>query len=40
MGILNPEHPDLVSNQIALFALTAAFLSAAWALLRKQERYI
>ncbi len=40
MGILSPEHPDLVSNQIALFALTAAFLFAAWALLRKQERYI
>jgi hypothetical protein len=40
MSILNPEHPDLVSNQIALFALTIAFLVVAWALLRKQERYI
>ena len=40
MSILNPEHPDLVSNQIALFALTIAFLFVAWALLQKQERYI
>ena len=40
MSILSPEHPDLVSNQIALFALTIAFLFVAWALLRKQERYI
>lgn len=40
MGILSPEHPDLVSNQIALFALTIALLFITWALLRKQERYI
>ena len=40
MSILSPEHPDLVSNQIALFALTIAFLAVAWGLLRKQERYI
>jgi len=40
MGILAPEHPDLWSNQIALFALTAAFLFFTWLLLHKQERYI
>jgi hypothetical protein len=40
MGILSPEHPDLVSNQIALISLTIALLFIAWALLRKQERYI
>lgn len=40
MGILAPEHPDLVSNQIALISLTIALLFIAWALLRKQERYI
>ena len=40
MGILSPEHPDLVSNQIALISLTIALLFIAWALLRRQERYI
>ena len=40
MGILNPEHPDLVSNQLALFAASAAFLFFTWLLLHKQERYI
>ncbi len=40
MGILSPEHPDLVANQIALFAATAAFLFISWLLLRRQERYI
>ena len=40
MSILSPEHPDLAWNQIALFILTIAFLYVAWALLRKQERYI
>ena len=40
MSILSPERPDLASNQIALFAFTIAFLVVAWALLRKQERYI
>ena len=40
MGIFAPEHPDLWSNQIALFALTAAFLFFTWLLLHKQERYI
>lgn len=40
MGILNPEHPDLHSNQIALFALSIILLLFAWILLHKQERYI
>lgn len=40
MGILNPEHPDLISNQLALFAASAAFLFFTWLLLHKQERYI
>ena len=40
MGILAPEHPDLIGNQLALFALSAAFLFSTWLLLHKQERYI
>jgi len=40
MGILNPEHPDLVSNQIALFSASAVFLFLTWLLLHRQERYI
>ena len=40
MGILAPEHPDLIGNQLALFALSAAFLFFTWLLLHKQERYI
>ena len=40
MGILAPEHPDLAANQMALFALSAAFLFLTWLLLHKQERYI
>ena len=40
MGILAPEHPDLVSNQIALFAASTVFLFFTWLLLHRQERYI
>ena len=40
MGILAPEHPDLVSNQTALFAASAVFLFFTWLLLHRQERYI
>lgn len=40
MGILAPEHPDLASNQIALFAASAVFLFLTWLLLHRQERYI
>ena len=40
MGILAPEHPDLIGNQLALFALSATFLFLTWLLLHRQERYI
>jgi hypothetical protein len=40
MGALMPDHPDLIANQITLFALSIVFLLAAWALLHRQERYI
>jgi hypothetical protein len=40
MGVFAPNHPDLVSNQIALFAVSAVFLFLTWLLLHKQERYI
>ena len=40
MGSLMPEHPDLIANQITLFALSIVFLLAAWILLQRQERYI
>lgn len=40
MGALMPSHPDLRFNQLALAALSLAFLVGSWALLRKQERYL
>ncbi len=40
MGALMPDHPDLIANQITLFTLSIVFLFVAWALLRRQERYI
>ena len=40
MGILNPEHPDLTSNQLVLIAASMIFLFFTWLLLHKQERYI
>jgi hypothetical protein len=40
MGPLMPDHPDLIANYITLSALTAAFWLMAWALLRRQERFI
>ena len=40
MGVLNPENPDLASNQIALFAASAVFLFLPWLFLHRQERYI
>jgi hypothetical protein len=40
MGALLPEHPDLIANQITLLQLSAGFLVAAWALLRRPERFI
>lgn len=40
MGPLMPDHPDLMANYITLSVLTIAFLLTAWALLRRQERFI
>ncbi|MBN1486408.1 MAG: hypothetical protein JW981_02125 [Anaerolineae bacterium] len=40
MGALNAEHSVLRANQIFLAGLALVFLIAAWALLKKQERYI
>jgi hypothetical protein len=40
MGALMPDHPDLLANHISVFAVSCFFLLAAWALLRRQERYI
>jgi hypothetical protein len=40
MGSNYPEHPALRGNQAALFAAAALLLLAAWALLRRQERYL
>ncbi len=39
-GAIYPQHPDLRANQVCLFALAVIMLLAAWALLKKQERYI
>lgn len=40
MSALMPDHPDLAANQIVLITLNMGLLLAAWALLRRQERYI
>jgi hypothetical protein len=40
MAALIPEHPALVANRICLLLLSTALLVAAWALLKRQERYI
>jgi hypothetical protein len=40
MGALMPDHPDLLPNQLVLFALSFVLLFAAWLLLHRQERYI
>jgi len=40
MGALMPDHPALRANQFSLGALTIAFVLLAWALLKRQERYI
>jgi hypothetical protein len=40
MGSLMPDHPDLVSNQFSLFALSILFVLGSWGLLYRQERYI
>jgi hypothetical protein len=40
MGSNYPDHPALRANQAVLAGLAALLLAAAWALLRRQERYI
>jgi len=40
MGALMPDHPALIANRVCLLALAMGWLVAAWALLRRQERYI
>lgn len=40
LGVLAPGHPDLAVNQIVLFVGSMALLLVAWALLRRQERYL
>ncbi len=40
MGPLMPDHPDLIANYISLSVLAATFLLIAWALLRRQERFL
>lgn len=40
MGSNYPDYPALRANQAALAGLAALLLAAAWALLRRQERYI
>ncbi len=40
VGALMPDHPVRVANQAILLALSVLLFVAAWALLRRQERYI
>jgi hypothetical protein len=40
LGVLAPRHPDLALNQFVLFCGSMALLLVAWALLRRQERYL
>jgi hypothetical protein len=40
MGALMPDHPALRANQLSLFVLALVFITVAWLLLRRQERYI
>jgi hypothetical protein len=40
LGVIVPDHPDLVLNQCVLFAGSMALLLVSWALLRRQERYL
>jgi hypothetical protein len=35
-----PDHPDLIPNHLSVLTLSLIFLSGAWVLLRRQERYI
>ena len=40
MGSNYPDNPALHGNQLALISLAVLLLAAAWALLRRQERYL
>jgi hypothetical protein len=40
LGILQPDHPNLIANQLTLLALAVLLLLAAQALFKKQERYL
>lgn len=40
LGAYVPNHPDLPANQALLAGLTVALLLLAWALFRRQERYL
>lgn len=40
MGVIVPDHPDLASNQLVIFAGSIVLLLVSWALLRRQERYL
>ena len=40
MGALMPDHPDVLANHLTILGLSLVCLGAAWALLRRQERYI
>ncbi len=40
MGAYQPQHPDLRANQAVVLGLAALLFVLAWALFRKQERYL
>lgn len=40
MALIAPAHPNFHANLIVLLALAAGLFVAAWALLKKQERYL
>ena len=40
MGILEPARADLAASRLVLFGASAAALTGAWLLLRRQERYL
>lgn len=40
LGVLVPGDPDLLINQVVLFAASAALLFVSWVLLHRQERFL
>ncbi len=40
MGVVEPNHPSLAANRIALSVVTAGLLLGSWALLRRPERFL